>query len=183
MKAQVPNALPYNGHHINYAGSGKSPGSHLYLDAASGQTLELFYVQVTRTGPHYCLGAAAGNAALKTVRIDQEKLNGHGPAQIGEIFLAGPLSFPSEGPKARCAWPAQVVNRPQPKPAPRHQGVITRVDGHGNSGRIREERTDRAFFLHHSQLRRGAALREGQRVSFDTARNDKGWLAINAQPA
>ena len=101
MKAQVPNALSYNGHQINHAGDGKSPGSHLYLDGATGQTLELYYVQVTQNGPHYCLGTAAGNAALNKVRIDQEKLNGHGPAKVGEVFLAGPLSFPSEGPKAR----------------------------------------------------------------------------------
>lgn len=181
MHAHVPTTLQYQGHQLNYAGVGRTPGSHMYLDATMGRTLELFYGQLEQTGPVFGLAVVAGNHALGRVRVDNMLLNGH-QAQVGSVLLLGPIEFAPAGPKAQAAWPARLVPDRQPAPD-RKRGVITQVAPAGTWGWISDERTGTAVFVHRTQLRRGASLTVGLRVSYVAAQNERGLAAFDVCPA
>jgi cold shock CspA family protein len=182
MQAHVPPTLPYQGRQLNYAGVGRTPGSHMYLDATTGRTLELFYGQLEQLGPVFGLAVVAGNQALGRVRVDNTLLNGH-QAQVGSVLLLGPIEFVPAGPKAHAAWPARLVpSNGDGAPARKH-GVITQVAPAGTYGWISDERTGTAVFVHRTQLRRGATLMVGLRVSYVAAQNERGLAAFDVGPA
>jgi cold shock CspA family protein len=155
-------------------------------------------------GPHYALVEVPDNKALGKIRVDHSLLNGSGPAHLGDTLIVGPLQYLPAGPRALCAWPtgrsslALPATRPvQPRSAPpipashqyhtptprRNKGTVTRVAQTGAFGQITDERDGQQYFVHSSQLQRGAILRIGARVSFLPAKTPRGLSAIEVQPA
>jgi cold shock CspA family protein len=191
----MPNSLPFQGGLINNAGTGRAAGSTSYLNHVTGQSVDLFKAQVAQVGPLFALAEVADNKALGKVRVDHNLLNGSGPAQLGDTLIIGPLQFLPAGPRAACAWPAgrPSLQRPQPArppmrphqapPAWRNKGTITRVAQTGAFGQVTDERDGQQYFVHTSQLQRGALLRIGAHVSFLPARTPRGLSAIEVQPA
>lgn len=190
----MPNSLPFQGGVINNAGTGRAAGSTSYLNHITGQSVDVFKAQVTQVGPIFALLEVADNKALGKVRVDHNLLNGSGPAQLGDTLMIGPLQFLPAGPRAVCAWPAgrSRLQHPQPvrspmrhlqaSPTRRNKGTVTRVAQTGAFGQITDERDGQQYFVHASQLQRGALLRIGARVSFLPARTPRGLSAIEVQP-
>jgi cold shock CspA family protein len=193
MQLCIPRTLRFNNRFINYAGAGRAPGGHMFLDAATGRTYELFFAQIDRVGPHYSLAVVFGNGAVGKVRVDHSSFDGVRSLGIGDMLIVGPLSFLPEGPKAEGAWLARAVNSGARRPtrsngaaratgSGRQTGVITRVADQGSFGWIASEQTGRLIFVHASQLKRGAVLQPGSRVSFVEAMNDRGPTAYDVWP-
>lgn len=190
MKTRIPRTLRYQGRTINYTGDGRTKGSLMYLDAMTGSLLELYYAQVERTGPVYSLARVANNS-LGTVRIDHVSLNGAGPVIIGDLLIIGCLQYLPEGPRATEIWRAPVTPVvptvvPVAPPVPqigRQFGVIISVHPFGTYGKIANERTGGLVFIHQSQLRHGARLLQGCRVSFVEGMNHKGPAAFDVWAA
>lgn len=180
MHAHVPPTLQYQGHQYNSAAQGRTPGSYMYLDPTTGRILELFYGQIEQTGPVFSLAVVAGNQALGRVRVDNTVLNGQ--AQVGRVFLLGPIEFAPAGPKALAAWPARLVS-PRPPASARATGVITYVAPAGTWGRLSDERTGTVVFVHRTQLQRGATLTVGLRASYVAAQTERGLAAFDVCPA
>jgi cold shock CspA family protein len=163
----------------------------MYLDATSGRTLELYFAQVERTGPLFSLGRVANNQAIGPVRIDHGVVHGFGTVSMGDLLIVGPLDFLPEGPRATAAWRVQVQtngslfphNTPVPTRHDRHFGVITRVNDFGAYGFVSDERTGSTVFVHATQLRMGARLQVGQRVSYVLATNPRGPAAFDVWAA
>jgi cold shock CspA family protein len=187
MKTRIPRTLRYQGRTINYTGSGRTAGSLMYLDAMTGSLLELYFARVERTGPLYSLARVANNS-LGTVRIDHVSLNGVGPVVIGDVLIVGCLQYLPEGPRATAIWRAPVapivptVAPPVPQMG-RQFGVITWVHPLGKYGTITGEQTGRQVFVHHTQIRRGARLLQGLRVSYVEGMNPRGPAAFDVWPA
>jgi hypothetical protein len=186
MNARIPRTLPYHGHTINYTGPGRSPGSLTYLDQTSREVHELYFAQIERVGPLYSLGRAANNPTIGSIRIDHATLNGAGPAHLGTLLLIGGLQFYPEGPRATTVWrvPAPTVTHSPPvlPVGGRTFGIVTSVHPHGRHGTIVQERTGRPIFAHHTQLRRGAVLMPGCRVSYVEGLNHRGPIACDVWP-
>lgn len=190
MKTRIPRTLRYQGRTINYTGDGRTKGSLMYLDAMMGSLLELYYAQVEKTGPVYSLARVANNS-LGTVRIDHVSLNGVGPVGIGDLLIVGCLQYLAEGPRATAIWRAPVepvvptvVPVAPPLPQFRRQfGVITWVDQLGKYGWVTNERNGGQLFVHHSQIRRGAQLMQGVRVSYVEGTNPRGPAAFDVWAA
>lgn len=204
VKVQPPKSVVYRGRNLMLAGRGPTRGSFAYLNPVDGQTLMLHAVRVQQVGTIYAQGVVADNTSFPPVRIDHSAFNGAGPARPGYVYLCGPLSYVGATPKAECAWPLHVQHLDQPgqlrppqparyprppRPArPPHQvhpprpavqrqtGVITEakptygriVDGTGNS-----------YFVHASQLRPGAMLMVGLRVTFVPVQEARGVAAYD----
>lgn len=190
MKTRIPRILPYQGRTINYTGDGRTKGSLMYLDAMTGALLELYYAQVEKTGPVYSLARVA-NSSLGTVRVDHAILNGVGRVNVFDLLIVGCLQFPAEGPRATAVWRAPVVQivptvvplAPSLPQVHRQFGVITWVHEFGKYGSITNERTGCPMFVHHSQLRRGAQLLQGFRVSYVEGTNPRGPAAFDVWAA
>lgn len=199
VKAQPPKSLVYRGRNLMLAGSGPTRGSFAYLNPVDGQTLILHAVRVQQVGTIYAQGVVADNTSFPPVRIDHTAFNGAGPARPGYVYLCGPLTYLGTMPKAECAWPLHVQHldppsqvyppRPARPPRPvrtpppamqRQAGVITEakptygriVDGAGNS-----------YFVHASQLRPGAILMIGLRVTFVPVQETRGIAAYDVSLA
>jgi cold shock CspA family protein len=191
MNTRIPRTLPYNGRIINFTGPGRSPGALTYFDVATSTTLELYFAQIERIGPIYSLGRVANNPVMGTVRIDHASLNGAGPAVIGKVLIVGCLEYLPEGPRATKAWGVPVLPNRSPTaytpPAPaifgRTLGVITRVHPAGTYGFVTGEHTGRVVFVHHTQLKRGARLQLGLRVSYVEGTNERGATGYDVWPA
>ena len=157
----------------------------MYLDPIPGRCMELFFAQVTRSGPVFSLATVADNEALPQVRIDHRSFNGNGPAQIGDILLIGPLEYRPEGPRARSAWPVRSANPTRgflsQKPVRSH-GVISSVKG-PDWGWITPSDGGAGIFVHASQLRAGTPLRIGVRVTYQEAQTHRGLAAIDVRRA
>ena len=187
INTNSPKTLPFHGSVINKAGAGNAPGSTAYVNHTTGQTLDLFQAQVVQVGPHYALVAVVANEALGTVRVDHHLLNGSGSARIGDELIVGPLEFLPAGPRAQSAW--RTCLAPQHRQPQRNvclapnrcRGVITRVAATGAFGQAIETPSGRPFFVHHSQLQSGAALRIGCPVSFIPAKTPRGWSALEVR--
>jgi cold shock CspA family protein len=204
MKNQeMPKSLPFQGGVINNAGVGRAAGSTSFLNHVTGQNVDLFKAQVAQVGPLFALAEVADNKALGKVRVDHSLLNGAGAAQLGDTLIVGPLQFLPAGPRAVCAWPTRAASpmrtaaRPinpwshhsipatsqYHAPVPRrNKGTVTRVAQTGAFGQITDERDGQQYFVHSSQLQRGALLRLGARVSFMPAKTPRGLSAIEVQP-
>ena len=203
-QSSLPKCLPFQGGVINNAGAGRAAGSTSFLNHVTGQNLDLFEAQVAQVGPLFALAEVADNKALGKVRIDYNLLNGSGPAHLGDTLIIGPLQFFPAGPRAVCAWPSRTssparpltrpvhprsgpsipASRPYHTPAPRrNKGTVTRVAQTGAFGQITDERDGQQYFVHASQLQRGALLRIGACVSFLPAKTPRGLSAIEVQPA
>lgn len=183
MSFNLPKSLPFNGRQINFAGKGHAPGSGLYLDNISGMTYEIFVAVVERTGPAYSLARVADNQAIGLVRVDHAALNGSGLNQVGDTLLVGPLQYATAGPRTHTAWRVQATRPQRPKANGRPVGMITDVADTGAFGWIIAETSGRKLFVHRSQLRRGAVLSRGQRVTYVEADNGRGPTAFDVQPA
>ncbi len=187
INTNSPKTLPFHGSIINKAGAGNAPGSTACVNHTTGQSLDLFQAQVVQVGPHFALVAVLSNEALGTVRVDHHLLDGSGPAGIGDELIIGPLEFRSAGPRAQAAWRTCLV--PQHRQARRNaclalnrcRGVITKVAATGAFGQAIETPSGRPFFVHHSQLQGGAALRIGCPVSFIPAKTPRGWSALEVR--
>jgi cold shock CspA family protein len=149
-----------------------------------GRTLELVYGQIAQTGPVFCLAIVASNRALRQVRVDTALLNGR-QTQVGSILLLGPIEFLPAGPQAQAAWPVRLVGNGQnsQNTPGRKTGVITHVAPTGSHGFLSNERTGASVFVHQTQLRRGATLRVGLRVSYVEASRQRGLAAFDVRPA
>jgi hypothetical protein len=170
----TPKTVSYRGRHLNLAGSGRSPGSHLYVELLTGTQYELFSGAVTATGPSYAQVRVHGNAALARVRVAHAVTPG--PLLPGDRVLVGPLAFGAGPPAAAAAWLLGLADPPAPR---RHTGVI--VEAHGTYGRIRDGR-GRTLFVHANDAR-GVPLVVGLRVSFRVGSTPRGPKALDVRAA
>ncbi len=186
MRIYLPKSLRYCGRHINYTGQGRAAGSHLYLDHHSGTMHEVFVAVVEQTGMYYSLGRVPENAGMGLIRVDHNMLDGSGRTQIGEVLLVGPLHFTPSGLRADAAWRGPVATNGEarkPGHSVRKTGMITEVPITGSYGWITAEGSGDRVFVHGTQLRRGAKLAVGQRVTFIQAKTDRGHAAFDVEPA
>ena len=108
MQAECPRHIVLQARGLNYAGAGRAPGSHAYVDPGRGKVMELFFGEVIQVGHLFGLCRVANNLAMPTVQVDHGLLNGAGPLSVGQVLLIGPLTFEGAGPKAQGAWLVKV---------------------------------------------------------------------------
>jgi hypothetical protein len=169
----VPASLTWKGRTLLHSGPGRSPGSHVYLDLATGSAVELYRVRVEYAQPGYLLARVEGNPALGLVRCRSADVSGGaGTLRPGALLLAGPLRFDGDGMAgAEQAWPISA----------RASGVINRIHASGSFGEITTPAGAR-FFFHVSQLPPGVSVRVGQGVTFVETVNDRGPAALDVRP-
>lgn len=191
MQPQMPKALNYRGRMLNFAGSGRTPGSFVYMDmGAGGVSYEMFLAQVSKTGPHFVLAVSGGNPSLSPIRIDNVVLNsqGVGAPMLGDRMIVGPLNYELNGPTALGVWrittpPPVPFMVPRPMGGLRNSGVITWVAPTGSHGFITSDQAGLRVFVHRSSLRPGTYLACGMRVRYLQGDNGKGPAAFEVGPA
>ena len=114
MQAKCPKQIVFQNRGLNYAGPGRAPGSHAYVDPGRGEVLELFFAEVVQVGRLFGLCRIANNTAMPSVRVDHGLLSGVMPLTVGQVLLVGPLTFEEAGPRAHGAWLANLNGSHRP---------------------------------------------------------------------
>lgn len=186
MKTSIPRTVrSAQNHTLNYAGASANKGGSIFIDHAQNVGHELFEMRATHTGPHYALCEVVNNPELKVVRVDHTALNGKGPIRLDDTLLAGPITYPTPGPRAKTAWLLSRVRpqaaKPKNKPQDRKVGSIVALLPGGNAGFISTP-SGEEYFVHRSQMN-GVALQVGTRCSFLPVVAPKGPAAISVVAA
>jgi cold shock CspA family protein len=177
MFIQLPQHIVIGNRGLNRSGSGRAPGSHLYVDAGRGSVTEIFVAQVIQTGQHYSLARVADNPALPLVRIDHPVLNGSGPSQAGQLLLVALDFGHAAGPRA--SWAESLRERRDFAAHGELTGTITLLRaGHGF---IRQSTGGNVFFPFAEA--RGFAPAVGMSVRFRVQSGPRGPVAVNVRRA
>ena len=195
MKDQMPNNLPNGRGSFNKAGAAPEPGGTRYCNMATGNHTTVYESLAINTGGQFILVAVRGNQVLNRIRVPHQVVFGGERIAVGDSLLVGGIKMTGDAPEATMAWPfrastggnGQHAGNPRPLPPPpprlvRHVGTVSRIHLSGKFGEILEDRTGHRYFAHQSQFENGARMTAGFRVSFTSAKTERGPAALDIKP-
>ena len=177
MQSKCPRHIVFQNRGLNYAGAGRAPGSHSYVDPGRGKVLDLYFGEVIQVGHLFGLCRIANNPAMPTVRVDHDLLNGAGPLTVGQVLLIGPLTFEDAGPRAQGAWSVQCNGARKPAAVDRLGTVWVLKAGYGF---IKPADGSPNAFFHFSECV-GFAPMIGVRVRYTPRTDPRGPQAVHVR--